>query len=340
MSLLTRCPACDTLYRVVPDQLRISEGWVKCGQCGDIFDASKQLIEAASDVESLSEEMQTDALTVDPLPSFQAPTSSLESEAEAVAEVQASSSGNDVVLVDVPQEFVDMVTTPDDSVQLAVVGSSPVTTPESDLKADSYVSSDLVHAECQEPSPLQATSQPSEAEDPPQVAFLTQGSTQNIWQKPVVRFVLWLLMGILAVALLGQWVFVERNQLVAQHPEFKPVLQTFCDLARCKIQPLKRIEFMSVDSVGFLQLDKETYRLSFVVKNASPWPLALPSVELVLTDAQDQPVYRRVFSVQELGSTETVIAANSEWSTSVALHVATPVSHGRVLGYRLLIFYP
>ena len=47
MSLLTRCPACQTLYKLVPDQLRISQGWVKCGQCGEIFDASKHLIQVA-----------------------------------------------------------------------------------------------------------------------------------------------------------------------------------------------------------------------------------------------------------------------------------------------------
>lgn len=43
MSLTTRCPACKTLFKVVPDQLRISEGWVRCGQCDEIFDASTEL---------------------------------------------------------------------------------------------------------------------------------------------------------------------------------------------------------------------------------------------------------------------------------------------------------
>ena len=33
MSLITRCPACGTMFKVVPDQLRISEGWVRCGHC-------------------------------------------------------------------------------------------------------------------------------------------------------------------------------------------------------------------------------------------------------------------------------------------------------------------
>src|SRR5665647_947691 len=44
MSLITRCPTCETLFRVVPDQLRVSDGWVRCGQCDEIFDASLHLL--------------------------------------------------------------------------------------------------------------------------------------------------------------------------------------------------------------------------------------------------------------------------------------------------------
>jgi len=43
MSLITSCPACGTMFRVVPDQLKISEGWVRCGHCSEVFDASKHL---------------------------------------------------------------------------------------------------------------------------------------------------------------------------------------------------------------------------------------------------------------------------------------------------------
>lgn len=44
MSQVTRCPACRTSFRVVADQLRIARGWVRCGQCGEVFDASAQLV--------------------------------------------------------------------------------------------------------------------------------------------------------------------------------------------------------------------------------------------------------------------------------------------------------
>ncbi|MBP9684584.1 MAG: zinc-ribbon domain-containing protein, partial [Rhodoferax sp.] len=49
MSLITRCPACETLFKVVPDQLRMSEGWVRCGQCSEIFDASLHLLQSETE---------------------------------------------------------------------------------------------------------------------------------------------------------------------------------------------------------------------------------------------------------------------------------------------------
>jgi predicted Zn finger-like uncharacterized protein len=45
MSLVTRCPACHTKFKVVRDQLRISDGWVRCGRCSEVFDASLNLRE-------------------------------------------------------------------------------------------------------------------------------------------------------------------------------------------------------------------------------------------------------------------------------------------------------
>ena len=43
MSLITRCPACGTMFKVVTDQLKISQGWVRCGHCTEVFDASLHL---------------------------------------------------------------------------------------------------------------------------------------------------------------------------------------------------------------------------------------------------------------------------------------------------------
>ena len=41
----TRCPACNTVFRVTSDQLRAKAGKVKCGYCQCVFNAFDQLID-------------------------------------------------------------------------------------------------------------------------------------------------------------------------------------------------------------------------------------------------------------------------------------------------------
>ncbi len=43
MASVTRCPACGTAFRVLPDQLRVSNGWVRCGDCREVFNARQTL---------------------------------------------------------------------------------------------------------------------------------------------------------------------------------------------------------------------------------------------------------------------------------------------------------
>lgn len=49
MSLATRCSACGTAFRVVQDQLKVSEGWVRCGRCGEVFNAIEGLFDLDRD---------------------------------------------------------------------------------------------------------------------------------------------------------------------------------------------------------------------------------------------------------------------------------------------------
>ena len=46
MSQVTRCPHCQTSFKVVDDQLRVADGWVRCGQCKQVFDAFENMLEA------------------------------------------------------------------------------------------------------------------------------------------------------------------------------------------------------------------------------------------------------------------------------------------------------
>ena len=62
MSLITRCPACATMFRVTDEQLDIAQGWVRCGQCGEVFEACLHLVEpleAEAEAEAVAESSET-----------------------------------------------------------------------------------------------------------------------------------------------------------------------------------------------------------------------------------------------------------------------------------------
>lgn len=40
VSWIVRCPACGSTYSVVPDQLKMAQGWLRCGQCQQAFDST------------------------------------------------------------------------------------------------------------------------------------------------------------------------------------------------------------------------------------------------------------------------------------------------------------
>jgi predicted Zn finger-like uncharacterized protein len=49
MSLATRCTHCGTIFKVVQDQLKVSEGWVRCGRCHEVFNALPALFDLDKD---------------------------------------------------------------------------------------------------------------------------------------------------------------------------------------------------------------------------------------------------------------------------------------------------
>ena len=45
MSLATRCIHCGTIFKIVEDQLKVSQGWVRCGRCNEVFNALPTLFD-------------------------------------------------------------------------------------------------------------------------------------------------------------------------------------------------------------------------------------------------------------------------------------------------------
>ena len=95
-----------------------------------------------------------------------------------------------------------------------------------------------------------------------------------------------------------------------------------------------------MDGSAFNKLRGNTYRFALTLKNQSAVPVALPAVELTLTDTSDQPVLRRVLTPAELTAPAT-LPADGEWSTSLEMDVSLAGNgSAQIAGYRVLAFYP
>jgi predicted Zn finger-like uncharacterized protein len=325
MSLITCCPACGTMFRVVPDQLKISEGWVRCGHCAEVFDATAHMMEGAP-VPPLR---QADA----PLPQGQAgwqhsaaPEPSPVDIAMAHAPAQASpAAAPDSELRESPldQPFVfrrsDLADTDD------MPSVSPPAAPRSDFGASSSL--------------LQDEADQAE-EELHQLSFVRHARRKAFWRRRGVRAGLFL-SALLLAALLGLQVAVhDHDRLAAAQPALRPWLERLCQPLACTLGPPRQIEAIVIDGSSFNKLRGEAYRLNFTLRNNAAFPIEAPALELTLTDTQDQAVLRRVLQPGELGAPSATLAAGGEWTASVPLALTPNGQTGRVAGYRLLAFYP
>lgn len=313
MSLITRCPACRTMFKVVPDQLRISEGWVRCGQCEEIFDAQANLQEEAIPAQSAAApsafEGELAAALACEAPETRVPEADLRAvpRSERIEPELDTGAGDTVLLPEGSAYGVDE-TRP----LLADEGPAP-TAPAVQTRAESA---------------------------PPELSFMRPTRQPSRWHRPLVRATLLVLSLLLVLGLALQLLVHERDRVAAIEPGLRPLVEEVCLLAGCEVRPLRQIESVVIDSSAFSKIKGDLYRLSLTLKNNAPVDLAMPAVELALTDSLDHALIRRVLQPEDLGVQEGVIRAGGETQTTLLLTVKTNGNGERVAGYRLLAFYP
>lgn len=69
--MLTRCPACETTFRITPEQLKTRQGKVRCGECQYVFNALETLVEEATVVVLPTPTEPDPEIAVPPAPTFE-----------------------------------------------------------------------------------------------------------------------------------------------------------------------------------------------------------------------------------------------------------------------------
>ncbi|WP_237219160.1 DUF3426 domain-containing protein [Rhodoferax aquaticus] len=176
---------------------------------------------------------------------------------------------------------------------------------------------------------------------PERATFMRSQSEPSTKRSLAIRTVSSLVALAFFALLLGQVSVHDRDRLAAKAPAFKPLLQAICELAACQLGLPREIESVVIDSSSFVKIKAEVYKLNVTLKNTASTELAMPSLELTLTDSQDQTIVRRVIAATEIDVLKnSALATGSDLSVSVPVSVKLPSNSERVSGYRLLAFYP
>lgn len=319
MSLATRCTACGTVFRIAQDQLKASEGWVRCGRCSEVFNALEGLfdLEGSSGPVPLARELGT--ATPDAPPT-------------AASEPRSASTSRPVPLAsdDLPSEpasSTSIETQADTQTPSGFQSSSSAgaerAEPGVDLLIDSQVPDDALASEIAL----------DEAPD-----FLRRAERDARWQQPRVRRSLWTLGALMLALFLAQGSLHHRDVLAARWPASLPLLSALCAVADCTIEPPRQLAALAVDSSGLTRLEGAAlYRLQLAVRNRGQVPVAMPWFDLTLTDWRGDVVARRVLRANDLmpGAPDR-IAAGVDWSMVAVLDLGDR----RVAGYTVELFYP
>lgn len=343
MSLATRCTACGTIFRVVQDQLKVSEGWVRCGRCQQVFNALQNLFDLEREAPppwppQASEAPKTwDATLPVPPGSTPAPRPAPAPEPErAVAGDEGIDSDPSALSTQPLLRTASLDTTAPDEPTAEDTGFEDARFNE-DLLDEEEEDLEVFGASQLEPMPSAFEPPHTSATDLPPPRFIREAEQAARWNRPAVRVTLALLLVLSTLGLLGQVGVHWRAEFAARWPESRVVLDPLCAALDCRILPPRRLERLSVDASGLTQLAVPgQYKLSVVLRNHGQTTVLLPAVELTLTNALGSVVARKVLTASELGAHQDSIGAGAELSLQALLGVGDAA----IAGYTVDLFYP
>lgn len=370
MTLATRCPACGTVFRVVQDQLRVSQGWVRCGRCSEAFNAVESMVDsptvalpeapsaavvgsassagASTNGGPVGQPAATPAPAANPIDAAGPPTPDAMAEPPTAAQAEAPT-GQAQPMIEWPAGLaliasdggvgtqalldrydVERIAPSLEPDEVPPAGAAEVQT------AQARSSNDPGRAVTPppEPSPI---ADDTDATPPPAPSFLLRAERAERWRRPGVRLALGLLVLIGTLGLAGQVTHAWRDRAAASFPPLRPLLHQACAVLGCRIDDFRQIEALSVESSGLVRAEgSPVYRLSVTLRNRAAVEVAAPALDLTLTDAQGRQIARRVLRMSDLHLPLRTLRPGSELPIQVPLEIGGAI----VSGYTVEIFYP
>ena len=408
MALATKCPHCNTIFRVAADQLKLRGGIVRCGTCREVFDGNAALVDPAA----ASPFLRSGPGAVAPLSTNYPADNSLPSatDDEPIYSLDFDTSFDPFGILpptaqlkeeDGDGEHIELdldVSLPDEALADAPVAApvmAPAEAPEAPLPqpmapfkrrqvddvpafatylrdsrreprldaeaapalpAIDKVSLDKPASARREPTladhsfeALPATPvalEPAEEQDeavlPPaddEPAFVTLGRRREQSGK-ALRAAMAAGSVVLLLLLFLQVMTTFRNPLAAQFPQWKPTLVALCKLSGCQVDLPAQIEALSIEQGELQTLKDQTFSYVSLLRNQSRSVQAWPSIELILNDANDKPLLRRVIAPRDYLPATIDVSQGFAPRSEQTIKLYFALDQLKASGYHIAIFYP
>ncbi len=329
--LATRCPSCGTVFRVVADQLRVSEGWVRCGRCSEVFNASEQLLDlggvepvvrapsppAGAPWQTPDEGLPAPVHEDMPSTALDEPTAAL----DFGLEIHEAGPARDEPGHAMPEQA--------EAPQPMPMPTGGLPDPHELLEVPAEAATAIT------PATDDSVSAPARAAGTP--SFMRRAERAEQWRRPRVRAALAIASALGVVVLAGQGLYAYRDLAAARFAALREPLEAACGAIGCTVGAAHAIESLAVESSGLVRVEKSNvYKLTVAVRNHAGIDLAVPALDLTLTDAQGKLLARRVLRAAEFGVGTGVVAAGADLAFQATLQASTEP----IAGYTIDLFYP
>jgi predicted Zn finger-like uncharacterized protein len=358
MALATRCPNCQALFRVVADQLKLRGGLVRCGACRHVFDAIGSLTyvddaapSGAAPAPATAKAARPLTLRISPerlappMPpardggrsaataAQRAPARPLSADRAPPTDFARTDQARPSAENEIPESSVPTLLAPgaDAMTQGANVenGVPAAHANADDDDRDTREQRRRRHerrtrearAEQAVDSGIEAAAIDAEEQAP---EFLRRGQRRTSTGFSVV-------FGggsvLLALLLLAQLAAVFRIELVTHWPSLRPGLVRLCEPFGCTVGWPARAELLAVVGSELQAIPgTDVLELTAVVRNRANFRVALPAIEVTLTDTHNRALARKVFApVDYLASAgepssriDEGLAAGSDYTIRIA----------------------
>jgi predicted Zn finger-like uncharacterized protein len=325
MALAARCSHCSALFRVVADQLKLRGGLVRCGECREVFDAIGSL--SYVDDQSL---VLVRAPVIGPVTQPTDAERRAERRERRIAE-QVEASSVPTIWVELPDDTplepavlglppapppgrapaadatmpaataAETAAPAAAALDAAAQQAAPLDAPGSEAQEQGAPAADVpsTHAPADvEPLPQTfaqiADIEPAPAEVQAQVAsFLLGGESprRRLWRRVAAVACV-----PLAIGAAFQMMLAMREPLMENWPEARPLLVKACGWYGCSAGWPGHSELLAVVGSELASIPgTDAVELNAAVRSRASFTMALPAIEVTLTDTQNHTVARKVF---------------------------------------------